>query len=767
VEVLGLSTSLFPYTDVEKHDLVEKYLSSFDYDIFPTNEEQQSVIDAKNAKYMEFIDSCQFRKNVYQDLKNRSSDIIQNLKDLTIKYDTVIKETYEFQSQSDALISEENKYEALNKDIKSGLQYYELLYAFTKKLNNPNPNMVRRESFHTMLSQLDECIQFVNDNPGHKESETYARRFRQCLTRSLTLVKNYVTNSLKSIRDEITTRMNDTKVDSVTYEALLYTRFGADIEFLRPLCGELCKRAIDDVEYEGLLNDCYNFYFGIREKLLDAKIHKHIETSNIDKSKSLVELIQRNLSYFTKLYKDEYELFFKIFTTNNKNRFDSWLQHISEPLHDVLRNNVLHEQSISALCESATLLEKYYEYEDGEDAQYDNHSFDSHIEEPHSFEKDIDLGEIFQPISQDIQSRLVFRAQAYINENIIRFKPDSKTFQIGHRKASRPSNVPENADDASLTSPKKLGTDSSGLDNWYPPLKKGVSLLFKLYQLVSSQVFDDLAHNIVHDCIISLRDCHEICQQQMGKLDANLYFLKNLLMLKQQIQNFDIEYVNNETFLDFSGIGDIIGKLRNGAGVLNNAGFLEVVRESVPRVVNNMMDARVELQTELRNTVHIFTEDAVNQIIESIVNYDVETLDQDVLKLQENIEEAIPRIKENIDIYISDKQVVTTLIDGIQVRITRIMHFFFLSKNYILTEFHQELVIQSYENFYNKVSSNGGNIRNLIEVDSLIEFIGGVVSEIFKSDNDEDDRLNAFKLQRNGSYENDGNSDDNDLNVSD
>lgn len=694
--------------------------------------------ETKNIKYTKFLESCQFRKNIYEDLNLRSKEIIQNLKDLTIKYDTVIRETYEFQSQSNALIDEKTKYERLNSEIKNDLNFYELLYTFTRKLNNPSPNIVKRDSFYKMLAQLDECIQFINDHPQHKEHETYSRRFRQCLTRALTLIRNYVINNLKSIRDEISSKINDTKLGSVTHEALLYTRFGTDSEYLSPVCDELSKRAIHDKEYEGLLNDCYSFYFRIRSKLLQNKISEQIQISNVDqKNKSLVEIIQRSISHFTQIYKDEYELFFKIFTRNNNNQFNFWLQQISEPLYDFLRNHILYEQSISSLCEAATLLEKYYEYEDQLEPMNDSYE-EINQEETYNFEKDIDLGEIFQPISQDIQSRLVFRAQAYVNDNIVKYRPTAKSFQIGHRRKSvKPVEEPSADDDETSTIITSLDNknDDGNENNWYPPLKKGVALLSKIYQLISSTVFDDLAHSIVHDCIISMKQGQQVCELTMGKLDSNLYFLKNLLMLKQQIQNFDIEYVSNETFLDFSGIGDIISKFRNGSSVSNDVGFLELVKEGVPKVVNNMIDARVELQTELRNLVHIFTEDAVNQIIEPVVNYKVETLDKDILKFQENIEESLPRIKKDIDLFIDDQYVVTMLIDGIQ-----------------------ELVIQSYENFYNQVVSNQGNVESLIEVDSLIGFIGEVVSELFKAEVEEN-ALSAFKI-------NIENHSDEDLNVS-
>lgn len=206
-------------------------------------------------------------------------------------------------------------------------------------------------------------------------------------------------------------------------------------------------------------------------------------------------------------------------------------------------------------------------------------------------------------------------------------------------------------------------------------------------------------------------------------------------MLRSQIQNFDIEYVSNETFLDFSGIGDIINKIRNGSSVFNDGGILELVRESVPKVVNNMIDARTELQTELRNIVHEFTEDAVEQIIEPISKANPETAEQDSMKLKDNIEASFPRLKSEIEIFIDNREIVTSLIDGVQ-----------------------ELVIQNYEKYYSSIISNTS--QDIIEVDTLIAVIGEIVGKMYENEPEQDLEIENLNLD-----DNDHDQED-DLNVS-
>lgn len=653
----------YPYTDDERQHLTKEYIDSYDYNVLLSPEDEERIEKNEFLKYNTFLESCKFRRHNYDSLVEKSSDIIQILSDLTFKYDTVTKETYEFQEQSDKLINEYSSYSELNEQVNDYLHYFELLDTFTRRLNNPSPNIVRKNSFKKMLSQLDECLGFIDEHKDFKDYETYNLRFKQCLVRALTLIRNYVVNNLKSIRDDLSAKVRATKVNSVTQDALIYTRFESDSEFLYDVSADLINRAESNEELEGLLSDCFNFYFSTRTRLIQPKIWEHLKLSNDhDTNKTLVQFSQSNISFFTKIFRDEFELFHKIFPRDSKDALLHWFQQLCEPLNDTLRNSVLRESSISALCELATLLDKYYEYDDEEEQQFEMEKLSAYEDNDKPAFANVDLGAVFHPILQDVQSRLVFRAQVYVDENIVKYRPSIKDFQIGHRKKSEAQDDPD-PDSSTLTG----SSNKNALKNCYPPLNKGISLLSKMYQLVSSSVFDDMAHNIVHDCIISLRQAYHVAKPTIGKLDSELFFLKNLLMLKVQLQTFDIEYVSNETFLDFSGIGDIINKIRNGSSVFNEGGILELVRESVPKVVNNMIDARTELQTELRNIVHEFTEDAVQQIVEPIANPEAETAETDSLNLKDNIEASFPRLKSEIEIFIEDGQIVTSLIDGIQV----------------------------------------------------------------------------------------------------
>ena len=199
-------------------------------------------------------------------------------------------------------------------------------------------------------------------------------------------------------------------------------------------------------------------------------------------------------------------------------------------------------------------------------------------------------------------------------------------------------------------------------------MRKAIAMLSQIYQLVSSSIFDDLAHRIVHECLTSLQAAHTLANTRLGKLEADLFLIKHLLVLRQQITEFDIEYVPADVQIDFSGIAEVFSLVRKEGVTLNTKNLLNLAKISVPKVVNNMFDAKEELYAKVRNSIHDFTEEAVKQIVKSINDSPtVETALEDTRQLREDAATEIPRLRKMIETYIDEQSTVDILIDSIQV----------------------------------------------------------------------------------------------------
>ncbi|GMF03670.1 unnamed protein product [[Candida] boidinii] len=147
---------------------------------------------------------------------------------------------------------------------------------------------------------------------------------------------------------------------------------------------------------------------------------------------------------------------------------------------------------------------------------------------------------------------------------------------------------------------------------------------------------------------------------------------------------------------------------------------------TIPKVVNDYVDAKYELQMALRNAVHEFIQDASIIFTKELLDikekvdkkqYDLVDMQKSMIKLTTTIQNELPRLKPMITHYITDRQVLSFLIDGVQ-----------------------ETVHREYEGFYQYIieTKNKKLIDGLIESDTLTSIWSDIVTDIFTNDNRDD-----------------------------
>ncbi|CAG85834.2 DEHA2C02640p [Debaryomyces hansenii CBS767] len=717
---------LFPFSKREHEYLWSKYINTYNYNSILNPDEIMKVNNISNDFILNFQSNCQLNIENINDLMDETETILKSLNLLALQYDKVSSETSEFADQSTKLLNTQLKYERASEEISESLEIFESLERITKALTSPGNNLIKRKSFQDILNKLDKSIEFIDKHPQFKDIELYKVRFRQCMTRSLTLIRNYLINELKTLHDGIYSKLNRSNSEeaarNVTIDILLYNEFNNYItenegQFYNfpNLVNEITKRIEYHDEYKGLLHDVLQQYFKTRSKLLEKSIWDHINTSAKNSTKDLVQFSQDNISFFKKIIDREFLTFTKYFHNSESLSMPSfmnselynWFMDIIDPLYDTLRNRIIRETNITTLCQLTTLLQKYYEFEDDESVAVLQ-------------ENQINYGSLFETILQDVQSRLIFRIQIYIDEKLIKYKPKPEDLKIGNRKRSSTINnesvVEEN--------PLDIDYNENLFKDLYLPLGKALTILSNIYELINSVVFDDLAHYIVHSCIYILKNgAYKISLTHLGKLDSKLYYLKNLIILQNQLNNFDIQYVRTETTLDFtSGINEIFQTFRNGEFIYNynqNGGFIELVKKSAPKVINNMIDAKYEIELELNNAVHEFITECANIISEPILSKtSKEEPLQKSLSFRDNLMTDLPKFHKEVKFFINEVNIIKYLIDNLC-----------------------NLVITTYENFYHLLEEEVQHneklkhyMQEIMEVDTLIGFITDIVSGLYESD---------------------------------
>ena len=211
-----------------------------------------------------------------------------------------------------------------------------------------------------------------------------------------------------------------------------------------------------------------------------------------------------------------------------------------------------------------------------------------------------------------------------------------------------------------------------------------------------STVFDDLAHQIVHQTTLSLHQAANLISTRKTNVDGHLFLIKHLLILKQQIVAFDIEYVTPDVSFDFSGVTNTFWELRERGGLFDPRNLWRFIGGGLlPKVVENMLDAKVELDGRLRTVINDFIRSYASRMTNSVSQsasiargFDAV---QAVRKVQQTAEKEVPLLRRKLDEYLDDVRTKETLVAAVR-----------------------DLVIQNYEDFYDVYSaekrSNGGAV---------------------------------------------------------
>ncbi|VEL30401.1 unnamed protein product [Protopolystoma xenopodis] len=120
--------------------------------------------------------------------------------------------------------------------------------------------------------------------------------------------------------------------------------------------------------------------------------------------------------------------------------------------------------------------------------------------------------------------------------------PDSILTSSDH--TSSDINVPLNS--KMLLSP----ADMHGM--WYPTVRRTLVCLSKLSRCLDVDSFRGLAHDCLALCIQSLVQAASQIEANRNPIDGQLFLIKHLLILREQMVPFNVEFSVNETSLDIN-----------------------------------------------------------------------------------------------------------------------------------------------------------------------------------------------------------------------
>ncbi|KAF7728396.1 Golgi transport complex subunit 3 [Apophysomyces ossiformis] len=592
-------------------------------------------------------------------------------------YAFVEKRTRSLQTACEELLEKQERSVRLADALAERLSYFNHLEPIAKLFNLPGDDICLHPEFMPMLQTLDECIDYMQQHLSYRDSELYLMRFRQCMTRGMTLIKMYVVNSIKKLGYEIYKLGNATK----------------------PLTSQVEKRCEGHKEYQTLHRDMLNAYFQIRQQLLSPVITRKIQQLGPNAG-DLIKFAQDGCAYMMNLCSDEFALFYNFFQSG-----EDELYH----LYDYLRPRIIHETEIPTLSELCNIFQIYVTQEN------DNLTTDK------SERREMMFGHLMRNIYEDAQARLVFRAQMFIHNDINKHQAKAEDFDTPapflqqqspltfarHTQTPPRGDTPatldveEDSDTQSVTSSHKQAstsdlpalTEENVISRgWFPTLQKTLWILSKLYRCVQTSVFEDFAQETVSLCNESLKRASEMLKttktethywhRLKSSIDGQLFLLKHLLVLKEQLTPFEARLVHADKELDFSHVTGSLYSYRS----LPNA-LIGLAQGGIPRVVEISMDSRREIDREIKSVCEAFITESVQRAIKPVDSFsnklsishstnngtqqivDEDELSNAIRQFKERTKEDIPLICMKLKEYINDYKMEQILIKQIEINI--------------------------------------------------------------------------------------------------
>ena len=360
---------------------------------------EQEMENNLNLQYLKKCDMIGLQIDRIETIKARIQKAHDILDSLHLKYEYVQSKTKGLQTACENLVEEQAHMVTVTQEIDDKLKYFREYEAVSKMLNTPGESLVLDPKFIPMLQKLDQCLAFVSGHGHYKESNLYAMRYRQALTRSLTLIKLYFVDSIRTLQNDVAIKASAKSKELLPENiqiSLFYVRFKALAQTTQPLISELEQRCLPNQEYFALLQDCIYTFISCRKNLLTKYVVERFR--NRSEGDNLAKFATNAASYAIQLANDEISLFNSFFTQGNPD-LDNYISDYSALFCSSIKSSIIHEGSIdilAELCSSFIYMMK---------------------NEITGSEK------VLEAVLEDTQIRLKQIAEEFINTEIRNFKP--------------------------------------------------------------------------------------------------------------------------------------------------------------------------------------------------------------------------------------------------------------------------------------------------------------------------------------------------------
>ncbi|XP_006639077.2 conserved oligomeric Golgi complex subunit 3 [Lepisosteus oculatus] len=556
---------------------------------------------------------------------NDVNTALQHLDSLQKQYLFVSTKTGTLHEACEQLLKEQSELVDLAQSIQQKLSYFNELENINAKLNSPTLS-VNSEGFIPMLSKLDDCIEYVSSHPHFKDYPVYLAKFKQCLSKAMHLMKTHTVNTLQNLTTQLTKRDPSGVPSSENAFTLYYVKFRASAPKVRTLIEQIEQRSEKIPEYQQLLGEIHQCYLDQREQLLSPSITSTITDLTSQNNKDHCALVRSGCAFMVHVCQDEHQLYNEFFSKPTV-KLDELLERLCLSLYDVLRPLIIHVIHLETLSELCGILK--------------NEMLEDHVQ--NNMQQLGAFEAVVKQMLEDVQERLVYRTHIYIQTDIIGYNPApgdlaypdklemmEKIAQSLKEEQKKQLSLDSSFSDVQLEDADSKNVIKSGTGEapgarlhasispadlhgmWYPTLRRTLVCLSKLYRCIDRAVFQGLSQEALSSCIQSLLKATDAITKNKTQIDGQLFLIKHLLIMREQIAPFHTDFAIKEISLDLKKTKDAAFKIFNPRTVpkffrLNSHNaILQFLLEGTPEIKEHYIDSKKDVDRHLKSSCEQF-----------------------------------------------------------------------------------------------------------------------------------------------------------------
>uniref|UniRef100_A0A1I8MY23 Conserved oligomeric Golgi complex subunit 3 n=1 Tax=Musca domestica TaxID=7370 RepID=A0A1I8MY23_MUSDO len=600
--------------------------------------EIQENADIASHRYLQQLVT---RSNECAHILEQIEQAMGRLKTLRDEYAFVSDKTDALNTASEKLIEEQEKLQKLGEDIHKRLHYFSQVELLNQRLHSPTLS-VASESFRECLNKIDDCLTYLKEHPKFKDSHAYTIKYKHCLAKAVTLIKNYF-NTVMSQATEATLRPRNTTPNSSgdiaptspdAAFALYYGKYQTSAAKVKRVSQMIESRVDVCHEYANLLAELQQNYLNERSTIMTPSVDKAIKEIKAQHKGDHCTLMRSSCSFLVHVCQDEHRLYYQFFATESE-LLTSYLESLCNILYDTMRPFIIHINHLETLAEICSILRI--------------EMLEEHVQQnPTPLEA---FSSVANQLLQDAQERLVFRAHLYLQSDILNYNPSAGDLAYPEKlemmesialSLQEPAQLKRFDSRSSLISTNSNITDAESIDTsvsrvrnmnspadlhgmWYPTVRRTLVCLSRLYRCVDRPIFQGLSQEALKLCIQSVSSAATKIAQAKTPIDGELFEIKHLLILREQIAPFRVDFTAKETSLDFSKVKTaafgLLQKRKQLFSMGSNNALLEFLLEGTPQIKEHLLDSRKEVDRQLKLSCEQFIKDAVQTLAAPLITF--------------------------------------------------------------------------------------------------------------------------------------------------